>query len=272
MQDLTLVGVHDDGEHLVLAAPDGTRFRLLADDGLRLAARRTARAPGDPAGSTSPVTPREIQARLRAGEDAAEIAAASGSPEERVRRYEAPVLAERAHVADRARALPVRWRDGSGRSPALEDLVAERLTGRGVEAAPAWDAWRREDGAWLVQAVFRAGARERRATWALDLQRASLEALDDESRWLSSVDAGSGPPVPDAGPRLAPVREEVYDVDDAGARRRTGRDDGAPSAPVDLASRRAGGTGRRSGEQDRTDEQAEEGSEEGAEADRRERV
>ena len=241
MQDLTLVGGDDDGEHLVLAAPGGTRFRLRADDALRLAARRGRPAPQAAGGPAAPLTPREVQARLRAGEDAAEIAAATGTGEDRVRRYEGPVLAERAHVATQARALPVRWRDGSGRSPALEDLVAERLVGRGADGGPAWDAWRREDGAWLVQAVFRAGSRERRATWSLDLQRAHLEALDDEARWLSSVDVAEGAVPPAGGPRLAAVREEVYDVDEAGAAlpagsRRRDRDD---RPPVDLARRRS---------------------------------
>ncbi len=243
MQDLTLVGADDDGEHLVLATPDGTRFRLRADDALRLAARRGRPAPTAPGGPPAPLTPREIQSRLRAGEDAAEIAAATGTGEERVRRYEGPVLAEREHVAAQARVLPVRWRDGSGRSPALEDLVAERLGSRGAEGPPAWDAWRREDGAWLVQAVFRAGARERRATWSLDLRSAHLEALDDEARWLSSVDVAEGavPPPGPAVPRLAAVREEVYDVDEAGTALPAGggrRRDAEDRSPVDLARRR----------------------------------
>lgn len=244
MQDLTLVGVDDDGEHLVLAAPGGTRFRLRADDALRLAARRGPAAPQAPAGPPAALTPREIQARLRAGEDAAEIAASTGTAEERVRRYEGPVLAERAHVAERARALPVRWRDGSGRSPALATLVADRLLERGADGGAAWDAWRREDGAWLVRAAFRAGGRERRATWSLDLQRAHLEALDDEARWLSSVDVEEAPAV---APRLAAVREEVYDVDEAGAARpAAARDD----APVDLASRRGRGTAASAGREE----------------------
>ncbi|WP_298989181.1 septation protein SepH [uncultured Pseudokineococcus sp.] len=283
MQDLTLVGVDDDGEHLVLAAPGGTRFRLRADDALRLAARRGPAAPAAPAGQPAALTPREIQARLRAGEDAAEIAAATGVAEERVRRYEGPVLAERAHVAERARALPVRWRDGSGRSPALETLVADRLLERGAEGGAAWDAWRREDGAWLVRAAFRAGGRERRATWSLDLQRAHLEALDDEARWLSSVDVDEAPPA--SAPRLAAVREQVYDVDGGGTARPAARDD----APVDLASRRGrpspAGTGRdeRTGAEGAATSGAQTGAQTGdeaegeddaarAEADRRERA
>ena len=39
MQDLKLVGVHEDGEHLVLSAPDGQKYLLLVDDPLRAAIR-----------------------------------------------------------------------------------------------------------------------------------------------------------------------------------------------------------------------------------------
>ena len=40
MQDLTLVGVHDDGDHLVLAGSDGQRYLLKVDEPLRAAVRR----------------------------------------------------------------------------------------------------------------------------------------------------------------------------------------------------------------------------------------
>ena len=40
MGELELVGLHDDGEHLVLSGPDGQRFRLRIDEPLRAAVRR----------------------------------------------------------------------------------------------------------------------------------------------------------------------------------------------------------------------------------------
>ena len=39
MQDLRLVGVHEDGRRVVLVGPDGQRFTLPIDDALRAAAR-----------------------------------------------------------------------------------------------------------------------------------------------------------------------------------------------------------------------------------------
>ncbi|HOT56515.1 MAG TPA: septation protein SepH, partial [Ornithinibacter sp.] len=35
MQDLRLIGVHEDGQHLLLANADGGRFRLPLDEALR---------------------------------------------------------------------------------------------------------------------------------------------------------------------------------------------------------------------------------------------
>lgn len=226
MQDLQLVGVHDDGEHVMLASADGQRYRLHIDDALRAAVRRDRARLGQLQIEISGgMRPRDIQARIRAGATAEEVADASGLAIEHVRRYEGPVLAEREHVCELARRMPVRQRDSSGGSPQLEVLVGERLTARGVADGTEWDAWRRDDGTWTVQLTFRAGSKDRRAQWAFDMARSTVEALDDESRWLSAVEGAEPGPLP--GRRLSAVKERVYDVEADGgvreARRRGGR-------------------------------------------------
>ena len=40
MHDLRLVGVHEDGEHLLLAGADGEQYFLTVDEPLRAAVRR----------------------------------------------------------------------------------------------------------------------------------------------------------------------------------------------------------------------------------------
>jgi len=40
MQDLRLIGVHEDGVHLLLADDEGNRYQLPLDESLRAAARR----------------------------------------------------------------------------------------------------------------------------------------------------------------------------------------------------------------------------------------
>ena len=205
-------GLSADGSTLLLTGPDGVRYRLSVDAALRAAVRRTGPAPAAAPVERVQLRPRDIQVRIRAGETAEEVAESAGMTVEQVRRYEGPVLAERAHVAALAREAAVRTVRAR---PALEELVRTRLAGRGVEAAAlVWDAWRREESGWAVQVAFRAGGRDRAAQWSFDPGSASLEPLDDEARWLTAeVEADQGP----GGRRLSAVR--VYDVEtDGGVR------------------------------------------------------
>src|SRR5512139_3693660 len=141
MQELRLVAVSEDGTYLVLAtAGRGTRFTLPVDDRLRAAVRgHFSRLGQFEIEVESPLRPKEIQARIRAGETAEEIADAAGIPLERVRWFEGPVLAERAYVADQAQAASVRHAGDSGPGPRLRDIVPERLSAAGADP---------EDGQW----------------------------------------------------------------------------------------------------------------------------
>ncbi|WP_432484591.1 septation protein SepH [Kineococcus esterisolvens] len=224
MQDLRLVGVHDDGEHVVLAAADGARYRLRVDEALRAAVRRDRARLGQlQIQLEAQLRPRDIQARIRAGESAEEVADAGGLPLDRVRRYEGPVLAERAHVAGLARRTPYRR---SGDSGTLEELVVSRLSARAVDPEGArWDSWRQEDGDWTVQVEFVAGGRGRVARWAFDPSSRALTATDDEARWLSEEEPAEAGPLPArrlvsvAGEAARTAAERVYDVEaDGGVR------------------------------------------------------
>lgn len=205
MRDVTLVEVHADGRHLILTDESGQRFRLPLDDQLRAAARQdVAWLNRLQAGVEQPLRPRDIQARIRAGLSADEIAEATGMSVEHVRRYEGPVLAEREHVAQAAQQVAVA-RSGSS-DTTLTQSVAERLAARGADSDPVWDSWREEAGSWIVQVGFSAGGRPRTAQWRYLPADAHLEPIDDESRWLSVT------PEPE---RSTPgVTERVFDVSD----------------------------------------------------------
>ncbi len=221
MEDLTLVGVHDDGEHLVLGGAEGQRFRVRLDDALRAAVRRDrARLGQIQLESDGGLRPREIQARIRAGQTAEEIADAAGIPLEHVRRYEGPVLAEREFIAAQARTVRVR-RSGPGGTATLTlgELTTQRLAQREIdEQSGEWDAWRDDDGRWVVSLAFTAGSTRRCAHWRYDPQARHVQPRDDEARWLTDEEP------PEAGPltqrRLAQLREgrdgvtdRVYDVE-----------------------------------------------------------
>lgn len=186
MQQLQFVEL-DEGGRLVLVGDDGTRYAVTVDDRLRASLRPRPVAPGPERSGTVTVSPRDVQSMIRAGQTAEEVSASTGWQIERIRRFEGPVLAEREHVVGLAQRAHVRSQGRTDGSHTLDRRVRERLQGRGVELTEvAWDAARHEaHGPWTVLVVFPAGGRERRAAWHYDVQTRSIEALDDEARWLS---------------------------------------------------------------------------------------
>ncbi len=246
MQDLTLIGVHEDGLHLLLADAEGNRYTVPLDDSLRAAARRDRPRLGqlqiELAGGLRPAA---VQSMIRAGLTAEEVADRAGWTVEKVHKYEGPILAEREHVAGLARQVRLRSRGGShGASTTLEARVSERLRSREIDpAAVSWDSRRAEKGEWIVSLAFAAGGRERDALWRFDPLARIVAALDDESRWLSEDDDTPAPgPLP--APHLAtPSRPAtVYDVEAEGgvgapsARGRSGRS-GRPTASARRSTR-----------------------------------
>ncbi|WP_199424218.1 septation protein SepH [Actinotalea solisilvae] len=209
MSELRLVGLHDDGEHVVLEGPDGQRFSLPIDDALRAAVRRDRpQLEQVRAEQRGVVPPREIQARIRAGATADEVAEESGMPVAMVRRYEGPVLAEREHVATQARGTRIGHDPGA---PVLGDLVTDRLATRGVDGTSLrWDAFRGGAGPWTVEVAFDAAGATRSARWTFETATRTLRAVDDEARWLSETELAEGP-IPRR--HLAAVPGGVFDVE-----------------------------------------------------------
>jgi hypothetical protein len=175
MQELRFVAVSEDGSYAVLAVPGrSARFTLPIDERLRaVALGQTSRLAQYEIEVESPLRPKEIQARIRAGETAEEIADAAGIPVERVRWFEGPVLAERAHIANQAQAATVRRQgDSSGPGPRLDGIVPERLSAAGADPDDGqWDSRKRGDGNWQVQLTFSSGGRLHIAEWIFDPRR-----------------------------------------------------------------------------------------------------
>src|ERR1700760_4675693 len=129
MQDLRLVAANEPGRHLVLRSADGEKYGVSIDERLRAAVRGERSRPG-PATPEAEVElrPREIQARIRAGAGAEEIARTAGMSVERVPRFGGPVLAERAHVPGLAQRSTVRRPGLDARPASLGDSINERLS------------------------------------------------------------------------------------------------------------------------------------------------
>ncbi|MGW0814590.1 septation protein SepH [Streptomyces viridiviolaceus] len=185
MPELRVVAVSNDGTRLVLKAADSTEYTLPIDERLRAAVRGDRPRLGQiEIEVESHLRPRDIQARIRAGATAEEVAQMAGIPVDRVRRFEGPVLAERAFMAERARKTPVR-RPGENSGPPLGEAVQERLLLRGAEKDTVqWDSWRRDDGTWEVLLVYRVAGEPHSASWTYDPPRRLVQAVDDEARAL----------------------------------------------------------------------------------------
>lgn len=230
MQDLRLVGVHEDGEHLLLSGKGGETFRLRIDEALRVAANRPTHRPvqaGEPSDGPT-MTPRDIQARIRAGASAEEVARLSGHDLAHVLRYEGPVRAERDYIARQAQGVEVaapgaapgeRHRTAFGERPvSLGEMVAYRLRDFAVDPEDVeWDAWRRPDNSWEVVAGFSlpedsavSVGEEPPAKWIFSPLRRSVSNANRWAQLLSELEPLDSP-VP--ARRLSAVADRVFDIE-----------------------------------------------------------
>jgi DUF3071 family protein len=195
-QYLTLVGVTPDGRRLRLADPHdpaGREFTVEVDARLRAAlgvqpvTRPEKPVPKVESKMDSMLRPRDIQARIRAGETPEQVAAAAQTTVDKVMPYAAPVLAEREHVAERAQRSSIRRPagDASHGARTLGEAVTGHLHERNIDPEViAWDAWRREDGRWALTGRFSIQGRDGLAELTYD-QPGNFVVLDnDEARWL----------------------------------------------------------------------------------------
>src|SRR3954453_5910634 len=165
MQDLTPVGLNDDGTRLVLVSASGEEFSVPVDTRLRAALRgEKARLGQLETKMDRALRPRDIQARIRAGESPEDVAAAAQTSVDSIMAFAAPVMAERAHVARTAQRASVRRRSGGAR-PArpLGDSAGVFFSGHSLDAEDViWDAWRQADGRWALVAQYDVDGNSRR--------------------------------------------------------------------------------------------------------------
>lgn len=238
MAELHLLGTTDDGRHLLLASTPGgpAEFRLAADARLAGALRAVART----AGSSSALSPRQIQAELRAGASVDDVAARAGVPVQRLEPYTAPVLSELARVLEDALAARMsRPQHGPSALP-LGRAVRARLAPAGSEGPePLWSARRAHDSGWVVELRYAGADGPAVARWRWDRVVHSLAPLDDVAAELGHVTPRGQLPAPDptapgvAPPPAAPAAENPADP-------------GAPAARAGQPSvdRRGGETSR----------------------------
>ncbi|WP_162907208.1 septation protein SepH, partial [Allorhizocola rhizosphaerae] len=214
MRPVRFVALSEDGQALVLADEVGRLLSLPIDERVS-GALDPNRAPGSGTVTIAAVafdannnlSPRDIQARIRSGESADDVARIAGVPVDRVLRYAGPVLQERAMLAQHARRTRLKT---SEKGTTLADVVDGRLAQHGIDTEKiSWDAYRREDGTWRVVATWPSGKATAQAVWELDRNRQSVTPHDDMAQYLCAErptqilgqdpTAGQGPVVSRSG-------------------------------------------------------------------------
>src|SRR5215218_3995375 len=210
LRKLHLVGLTTDCDGLIFTARKGSKsggYIVPLDDRV-LAAVAEARNEGNgsPADvgaelesvpkrlrSQSALTPREMQARLRAGRSIEEVANEAGVDTEWVARFAVPILAEQAQVVELARALVyAKPRLGESTQP-LGQSVLQNLSDRGVflpddVANAGWSAFQLHDSVWMVRFRYRARGRDQEAHWEIDVPTGRLRARNRHASDLGYVD------------------------------------------------------------------------------------
>jgi len=220
VRQLEVVGVSDDGTHVLLAsAADADRpsHQLPIDDRLQAAVRGDLASNGSERAGPA-LSPKEIQSRLRAGDSPETVAKAAKTPLTRVMRYAGPVLSERDLIVEQARAARLTRPRGKPSTVSLGELVDGRIA-TVANLRPdsvAWSARRRDDGAWVVEVTYHARG-NRSAAWLWQPATHELTALDVAGARLAAE--ASAPKR--RSPRKQPGKKATATRKTTSARRRT---------------------------------------------------
>lgn len=179
MEQLKVVGTENN--RLVLTSSSGERFSVVIDEVLRAQLRRPQRETDPTAARPSP---KEIQAHIRAGLSAEEVADLLGLRVEQVQRFEHPVLAEREYVVGQALAVPVLLsHDLTDANATFGTAVRGKLADLDA-TGERWTSWKEHDD-WTVKLEFTAAGVDHDARWSFEPRRATLAPLNPDAVQLS---------------------------------------------------------------------------------------
>ena len=192
MNDLTVTGV--DNGSLLVVSDTGEQFRLPVDELLQSRVRQAA---AHSAGGAK-VVPREIQAHIRSGMSAEDVAALTGASLESVQRFESPILAERAYIVEAALNVPVHTAlepDPSQGASTFGSVIRARLAGLAA-TDERWASWKKAPGDWTIKLSFTANEIDHDARWKFEPKRQVLAPVNGEAHTLSQQGEMPGALIP----------------------------------------------------------------------------
>lgn len=208
MHKLTVIGAESDT--LLLEGAAGEKFKVTIDESLRTALRN-ARSVDD--GSARRLSPREIQAHIRAGMSASDVASITGAPLEYIEKFEGPVLAEREYVIESALAIPVNTAadtDSAAEARTFGSVILARLSDLGATHV-RWASWKEPDAGWIVKLAFTADSIDHDARWGFEPRKSTLVPTNNEAITLSQQGEVTGGLIP----RLRAVAPEPRTPDES---------------------------------------------------------
>lgn len=205
MQELKVIGVENGA--LLAASEDGDRYRIAIDAVLQSRLRQAQIDP--PAGPK--LSPREVQAHIRSGMSAEDVAGVTGASLDYVRRFEGPVVAEREYMVSSALSVPVHT--AIDPDPVDEDanfgsVIRERLATLGA-SNERWASWKEPGGGWIVKLSFTADEIDHDARWGFEPKKNALSPIGGEAIALSQQGELKGSLIP----RLRAVGSETSAAD-----------------------------------------------------------
>lgn len=193
MQDLKVIGVEDGA--LVAVGDDGERFRIAIDEALHSKVRQFRQE----ASAASPkLSPREVQAHIRSGMSAEDVATVTGAPLEYIQRFEGPIVAEREHIVASALSVPVHTTvdvDPLGEGNTFGAVIRDRLASLGV-TGERWASWKDSEAGWILKLEFTADQIDHDARWSYDARKHALSPLNSEATTLSQAGELKGALIP----------------------------------------------------------------------------
>lgn len=182
MQELKVIGVENGA--LLAASDDGARFRIEIDEVLQ---SRIRQAQPETSNTSPKPSPREVQALIRSGLSAEEVAQVTGASPDYIRRFEGPVIAEREHVVTSALAVPVHVvpdADPSDEPATFGGVIRDRLAKLGAQGE-RWASWKDDERGWIVKLEFTADTIDHDARWGFEPRTQSLHPMNSEATTLS---------------------------------------------------------------------------------------
>lgn len=181
MIELALVGRSPDGKELLFTDEDDNQYSVEVTDEL---VAKVFIAPDLPERTAEePLSPGDIQTLLREGLKPEHIASQTGTPIERIRRYEGPVVAEINHAISEATGSRVGTEIDA---PTMGDLVVDRLAAQDVDVEELlWTAHRNRRGRWEVAVRYDLDGKWSSARW--ELSRSGVTAKNEAAKELTET-------------------------------------------------------------------------------------